>query len=848
MYFYQNCPLAVLGCTQRKRDLMFRILMSFCLIGVLMILAVPLQAQTPNPQDFSNVRVDDLSDAQIRQFMNQVKSSGLGEDQLEQVAAAKGMSNTEIAKLRQRIQRIKRQESQSPRRQETSREVNMPDEEKSTVKSPVQKEEEEVQPELTEEQQRIRERLFGAALFANSNLTFEPNLRLATPLDYQIGPDDEILIDIYGYSEASYQLKVSPEGTINIPMIGVVPVSGATIEQASQRIRSRLSSIYSGIRTGATSVSISLGNIRSIRVILTGEIVKPGTYTLPSVATVFNALYASGGPSENGSFRTIQIIRGGSVVGVLDVYDFLLYGSLKNNIRLQDQDVIRIPTYRTRVEVNGEVKRDGIFEMIPGETFSDLLGFAGGFTERAYKARVKVLQNTETERRIADVTSDQFGSYTPSSGDEFYVDEILDRFKNRIRVEGAVFRPGEYELEQGLTLSGLIKKAEGLKEDAFMNRGYITRIKDDLTTELISFNTADIVQGRTPDISLKREDIVTIPSIFELKEEYKLTINGEVRNPGDFEFAENTTLEALIIKAGGLKESATPKRIEVARRIKAVNSLNDTTVTAQVFTVNVDQNLKAATENFRLMPFDIVSVRSAPGYQEQKMVKIEGEVLFPGTYTITHKDERIADLIQRAGGLTANAYKEGASLKRVPVKEFESDIEKENLKLKQFKSLQEAANDSAEVDLEDATVRNDYVGIDLPKILKNPHARYDLLLEDGDVLNVPKQLQTVKISGEVLSPSSVVYEKNKGFKGYVRESGGFSPRALKKRSYIIYANGGVSSARKFLFFNVYPDVKPGAEIFVPTKEERNNRMSTSEIVAISTGLATIATLVFTILK
>ncbi len=826
----------------------------YCLMGILLLNAVPALAQTPNPQDFSNVRVEEMSDAQIRQFLNQVRSSGLSEDQIEQIATARGMKPSEAQKLRQRVERLKgQQDNNRNRQQDRGRTVNIPDDE--TIRRERQaRQGREPEPDeipidqLSEEREQTRKRIFGASLFANSNLTFEPNLRMATPVDYQIGPDDEILIDIYGYSEASYALTVSPEGTINIPMVGVVSVAGATMEQASSRIRARLANIYSGIRTGATSVSISLGDIRSIRVILTGEVVKPGTYTLPSVATVFNALYASGGPTINGSFRTVQVIRGGAVLATLDVYDFLLYGSLKNNFRLQDQDVIRIPVYRTRVTVNGETKREGIFEMIPGETLQDLINFAGGFNEQAYKARVKVLKNTDTERRIADVTSEQFGTYQPESGDEFFIDRILDRFKNRVQVEGAVFRPGAYELSAGLTLSQLIGKAEGLKEDAFLNRGYITRIKDNLTTELISFNTGDVVNGRVADIPLKREDIVTIPSIFELKEEYKLTINGEVRNPGTFDYAENTTLEALIIMAGGLKESATPKRIEVARRIRTSNTLSDTTVTAHVFNVNVDRDLKEATGNFVLMPFDIVSVRSSPGYQEQKTVKIEGEVLFPGVYTITNKDERISDLIGRAGGLTTNAYREGASLKRVPVKEFESDVEKENYKLQQFQSLQKAANDSVEIDVKDATVRNDYVGIDLPRILRNPHARYDLLLEDGDVLYIPKELQTVRVSGEVLSPSSVVYARNKGFKTYVRESGGFSPRALKKRAYIIYANGGVSSTKKFLFFNDFPDVKPGAEIFVPVKEERNNRLSTSEIVAISTGLATIATLVFTIVR
>ena len=813
---------------------MIRKITSLLLFGFLVLISIPVSAQTDNTQDISNIRVDELSDAQIRQLLIQIKATGLEEEQVEQIAMAKGMRAEEIEKLKQRIERLAKQEPVNAKGRNTAaRALNTPVTEKD-------------QP--SQEKQSIRSRIFGAALFANANPTFEPNLRLATPVDYQLGPDDEVLIDIYGFSEASYQLRVSPDGTINVPMVGVISVAGATIEQASSRIRNRLSKIYTGIRTGATSVNISLGNIRSIKVVLTGEIDRPGTYTLPSVATVFNALYASGGPTENGSFRTIQIIRGGSVVAVLDVYDFLLYGSLKNNVRLQDQDVIRIPTYRTRVEITGEVKREGIYEMLPSETLGDLIRFAGDFTERAYTARVKVLRNTSTDRKIEDVLAGSFQNYTPASGDEYFVDKILERFQNRVRIAGAVFRPGDYELTPGLTLKGLLQKAEGLKEDAFMNRGYITRIKNDLTTEMITFDTREIVSGKSEDIVLKREDIIQIPSIFDLKEEYRLSIDGEVRNPGTFKFAENTTLEALIIMAGGLSEGATPKRIEVARRIRNTTSLSDTTKLAQVFYVNVDADLKQSTGNFFLQPFDIVSVRPAPGYQVQRTVKIEGEVLFPGSYTITNKNERISDLIKRAGGLTSNAYKEGASLKRTPVKLEQSEQEKEAYKIQQFEALQRSAADSVNLDVTDVSVRNDYVGIDLPRILTKPGGRYDLLLEDGDLVNVPKQLQTVKVSGEVLSPSSVVYVPSYKFRNYVRKGGGFSAKALKKRSYIIYANGSIASTRKFLFFNSYPDVKPGAEIFVPTKEERKDRLSTSEIVAISTGLATIATLIFTIIK
>ncbi len=814
-------------------------LIAFIVILLVSVISGPVFSQTGNPQDLSNVRVDELSDGQVRKFLQDVRASGLGEDKIEQIAAARGMIPSEILKLRQRIDRLKLQ-STPPVNDKSGRVLTNTGESSKAANT----ENIIAQNSLDSLSQKI----FGASLFANANPTFEPNLRLATPIDYQLGPDDEILIDIYGYSEASYQLKVSPDGTINVPLVGVIPVSGATIEQATSRIRSRLSRIYTGINNGSTSVSITLGNIRSIRVILTGEVKNPGTYTLPSVATVFNALYFSGGPTSNGSFRTIQIIRGTDVIAALDVYDFLLYGTLKNNVRLQDQDVIRIPTYRSRVEISGEVKRPGIFEMKPDESLDDLLRFAGEFTDQAYQARIKVLKNTPTEREIEDVTATQFKSYKPSSGDQYFVNKILDRFANRVTIKGALFREGAFELEKGLTLSGLISKAEGLREDAFLNRGYIVRKKEDLSTEVISFDPAAIVNGTAKDIPLKREDIVTIPSIFDLKEAYKLTIDGEVRAPGVYDFAEGTTLEDLILRAGGFTESATGKRVDISRRIRDKSSLKDTSVTAQIFTINIDQNLKSNVGNFKLEPFDVVIVRSAPGYEIQKNVHVEGEVLYPGNYTITNKNERISDVLNRAGGLTIYAYKQGASLKRITPISTEIEKEQEYIKLRQFEELQRSTSDSQNIIVNDITIRNNYVGIDLESILKRPHRRYDLLLEDGDIINIPKQLQTVKVSGEVLSPTSIIFNPAHNFREYVNRSGGFAPRALKRRSYVVYANGSISSTKKFLFINNYPPVKPGAEIFVPQKVVRKNSLSTSEIIAISTGLATIGALILTSIR
>jgi protein involved in polysaccharide export with SLBB domain len=534
---------------------------------------------------------------------------------------------------------------------------------------------------------------------------------------------------------------------------------------------------------------------------------------------------------------------------VLDIYDFLLYGSLKNNIRLQDMDVIRIPAYKTRVEVVGEVKSPAVFEMKYNETLGDLIRFAGGFTENAYKARIKVLKNTATEHEIQDVAADQFENYVPATGDKFFIDKILDRYTNRITINGAVFRPGEYELTEGLTLKQLIQKADGLKEDVFPNRGYINRLKDNLTREMVSFNTKDIMSGAAEDIALKREDIVNIPSIFDLKEEYSIVVMGEVRNPTTFPYADNMSLDDAIVMAGGFNDGATGKRIEIARRIKNSKTETDTTTTAQIFTINIDKNLNNAS-NFELKPFDIISVFPAPGYVVQRTVVIEGEVLYPGTYTISNKNERISDLIKRAGGLTKSAYREGATLKRERKDKTQLEKEQEGINIKKYKTLRNKADSTEEKDenFTNEIIRNNFIGIDLDKILKKPGRQYDLLLSDGDIISIPKELQTVRVSGEVLSPSAVVFDRGAKFKAYVLRSGGFTADAYRKRSYITYANGSVEGTKTFLFFRKYPRVKPGAEIFIPLKKKDRGKLSATEIVAFTTAITTVATLVYTVFK
>ncbi len=816
------------------------------LIG--MCISQPILAQTT--QNFSTIRVDELSDAQIRQFIQQVEAQGLTEAQLEQVASARGMSQSEIVKLRARVNRLKGSNSgngnligseggntSSGQRGLNYKPDSIPDNSKTA----------------SEASNASKPRVFGADLFKNSGMSFEPNLRMATPANYQLGPDDEVLIDIFGYSEANYKLRISPEGTINIPYVGIINIGGQTVEQATQRIRSRLESIYPNMRSGNTKVNISLGNIRSIKVTLLGEVTRPGTYTLPSLATVFNALYSSGGPSENGSFREIEVIRNNRIIAKLDIYEFLLRGFQRNNLRLQDQDVIRIPTYSKRVEFAGEVKRPAIFEARDNETLQDVISFAGGFTSQSYTARIKVVQNTSKERRITDVFSQDFNSYLPQNGDRYFAEPILERFENRVTISGAVFRPGQYQLENGLTLVQLIRKGEGVTEDAFLSRGYITRLRPDNTPELISFDLAKILNGSATDIALRREDEITISSIFDIREEYKVSIEGEVRSPGTINYAENMSLEDLIVLAGGFKEGASAKRIEISRRVKDSEVGASNSRVAEVYQVDVEQNLKIQGPKFVLQPFDIVSVRNAAGYEVQRQVRVEGEVLYPGTYTITRKDERISDLIKRVGGLTDLAYLSGASLKRGEANENGSGKNKINTeeedkkKLARLQRLQETVKDSADIVKQQILMRNDYVGIDLERILGKPKSKADLILEEGDVLRVPKQLQTVKVSGEVLYPTTSIYNGGKSFRQYISDAGGFSDNSLKKRSYVIYANGAVRSTKKFFVFNNYPMVKPGAEIFVPKKAVQK-KLSVSEVVGLTSGIASLGAIILGVLN
>nr|WP_294943028.1 SLBB domain-containing protein [uncultured Mucilaginibacter sp.] len=803
---------------------------TFCLAAF-----IPAQAQNI-PQNLSNVNVNDLSDAQLRQVLQQAQATGMSDTQLLQTLQGRGLSAEQSQVLQTRIAAIRKAAAtgtdvqQDTPAQQSNRSLNY-------------------KPDTLDLPGTTPTKIFGANLFRNSNITFEPNLKIATPVNYILGPEDQLNINVYGASLVNWKLDVSPEGNINIPGVGILNVSGKTIEQATASIKSKLAANNYAVGRG-TTVQVSLGNIRSIKVILVGEVVKPGTYTLPSLATVFNALYSAGGPNNNGSFRQIEIIRNNRIVRRLDVYDFLVKGDQKDNISLQDQDIIRVPTYRTRVELVGEVKHPALFEVLSGEAMQDVLRFAGGFTDQAYTARIKVSQISDQQRRIGDVIEADYKNYIPLRGDKFTVEKILERYENRVTINGAVFRPGEYELQKGLTLSQLIKNAAGLKEDAFTGRGSITRLKPDNTTELISFDVNGILNKTTPDILLQREDVVRISSIFDLRNEYNVTIKGEVRSQGNFAFAENMSVEDLIVKAGGFTDGASAKRVEVARRVTDSDPASKTSNLAQVFNIDVDPQLKNGSANFKLQPFDIVSVYSQPGYEKQSTVKIEGEVLYPGYYAIQQKNEKISDLIKRAGGLTASADADGASLRRndlailgVNKKGVDTNAVKQE-RLEQLSRLKQANKDSTTID---TPARNNFVGINLKEILETPGSRTDLIAEDNDVIRVPKKQELVWVNGDVLFPSAVVYSPGKSFNDYVLNAGGYSATASRRRTYVKYPNGEVHGVSKFLFFNVHPAVKPGSQIFVTTKPAKHG-LSTTEVIGLTTGIASLGAIILGIIN
>jgi len=814
--------------------------------------------------DLSTVKVDQLTDDQIKKIVQKAESLGMTEDQMEAMATAKGMSQEELQKFKERVSKLnlnqnlqkptsgriannrnrqvitKQQAQQKFQNQQLQQ--NLPNNQLIPQADTSKLFEAINQPQVDTTLENLKKRIFGYSLFFNKQLTFEPSINIPTPKDYQLGPGDEVLIDIWGASQQNYDLTISPDGAIVIDNVGPIYINGLTIEKASTKILGRLSTIYAGM-LGAhpnTFGQITLGNLRSIMVSVVGEINSPGTYTVPSLATVFNALYLSNGPTINGSMRNIQVYRDNKLLTTLDIYDFLVKGDQKNNVRLQDQDIIMIKPYIKRVDLIGEVKIPALFEIKENETLNDLIQFSGGFSQKAYSYRLKIQRNTERQHKIIDVTIDLFNLTKLENGDQIKVEPIIERFENRVEVDGAVFRPGQYELTEGMTVKNLITKAEGLREDAFLSRAILYRLDDNLTVQSISIDLKSLLNSDTAKILLKKDDFLKIFSIFDLREQYILQIDGEVLKPDKYPYVKETTLSDIIAVAGGFKESASQARIEIARRIKNITAQTSSDKIADVFQFNVSKelNLSDSASKFVLEPFDRIFVRRSPGYEIQTIAVIKGEVNFPGAYSILTKDEKISDLINRAGGLTKQAYPKGARLVRKL-----TENQKERLKI--LKSVESQTNDSLKFQV--STENQQAIGINLDEILKNPHSAYDLILQEGDSLLIPKELQTVRLSGALLYPITVRYDKSYSFKKYIALGGGFADNAAKRNSFVVYANGSVDQTTGFLGFKFYPKLEPGAEIIVP-KKAAEEKMSKQEVMALSTSITALALIIVTIIS
>lgn len=681
------------------------------------------------------------------------------------------------------------------------------------------------------------DQVFGRNIFNTRNLTFEPSINIATPPNYRLGPGDEVIIDIWGASENTIRQQISPDGTINIGELGPLYLSGMTVEKAQDFLTKELRKIYSDTNN---QIRVTLGNTRTIQINVMGEVVQPGTYALSAFSTVFHALYRAGGVNDIGSLRKVQLVRNGKKMATIDVYDFIMHGRTQDDIRLEEGDVVIVPTYESLVQISGNVKRPMRYEMKNGETVETLIGYAGGFTSDAYTKSLRMVRQNGKEYQVNTIDDKDYASYRLSDGDMVTAEAILDRFTNKLEIRGAVYRPGIYELNDNVnTVKALIARADSLTDDAFTTRAVLYRLRDNMTREVKQIDVAALINGTIPDIVLQRNDVLFIPSIHDINDWGDVEIAGEVIAPGTYPYADNMTLEDLVIAAGGLKESASLVRVDVARRIKNPTSAEDTKEIGEMFTFSLKDGFVVDGEpGFVLQPYDHVYVRRSPAYSEQKNVAIDGEILYGGTYTLTSKDERISDLVKKAGGTTQFAYVRGAKLvRRANANELQR---MQDVVVLLRRQMGDERVDSLGIKV-DSTFS---VGIDLEAALKAPGSDADIILREGDVVVVPKYNNTVRINGAVMQPNVVSYKQGKDVKYYIGQAGGYNQVAKKNKKYIIYMNGQIAAVKR----RGKNLVEPGCEIIVPNKRQRqanwgNVLSSLSAVSSIGTMAATIANLV-----
>ena len=769
-----------------------------------------------------------MSDDAVIAYVKSGMATGKSQTDMAKELAARGVTKAQAERIKAKYEQS--QASQT----EASKVAGVQEYQRRVSDGALETEAGDIDAVSTELGQNGAKAVFGRNIFTSRNLTFAPSANLPTPTNYVLGPGDEVIIEIWGTNEATIRRTISQEGTINIPNIGLVNLNGMTIKQADAYMKKKLGQIYSVDGANAKSeIKLTLGNIRTIQVNMMGEVANPGTYYLSSLSNIYHALHRAGGVSRLGTLRDIQLIRKGKVIATVDIYDFIREGKMDDTI-LEEGDIINVPTYDILVDIAGNVKRPMSYELKDGETIADLIDYAAGFTGDAYTKNIRMIRRNGSEYQIFTVNEPDYAGFELMEGDALTVGAMLDRFENRIEVKGAVYRPGTYELGDAIhTVKQLVEKAEGLKGDAFTNRALITREREDLTLEILPVDLGAIMAGTAPDVQLVKNDILYIPSIHDLKDLGNITVSGEVAKPGTFVYADNTTLEDAIMLAGGLLESASTVKIEVSRRIKNPESTTQSDTIGVVYTFAFkDGYVLDGEAGFKLEPYDRVYVRRSPGYVPQTSVTISGEVIFPGSYILTHKEERLSDLVQKAGGLNSWAYVRGARLLRQMNAE-------EAARLAAAGQVLQNINDNMIVSGIDRS-RTYSVGIELDKALKNPGGDFDLVLREGDLLIIPEYINTVKISGNVMYPNVVTFDPDMTVRDYVQMAGGYGFRTKKSKSYVIYLNGTVQKARRWSK-NV---IEPGCEIVIPQKREKESNLE--NILSISTTAASLGTMIATI--
>jgi protein involved in polysaccharide export with SLBB domain len=830
-------------------------------ILLLTFIVIPFSfVQSQNSSDYTTINFLELNSSELELILRKASSQGYNQADLLKIAKSQGYSEDDIKKLKQKF--------------DTSSELKRV---ASNASSPI--ENTRLRNEYNEEIKLVRQKksnIYGYDIFkGNGFLTFQSNFNMPTPADYVLGPGDNLFIDIFGESESYFKGEINPDGSLIIENIGPVILNGLTIKKAKQKLISKLGPIYTGLLNNRTNLNLTLGIPRSIRINVIGEVNIPGTYSLSALNTAFNAIYAAGGINENATLRNIKLYRNNKLKQTIDLYQYLKSGDGSSNLRLENNDLILVGPYQNRVEVRGSVKTPGIYEIKDSETFSDLMGYFGGFKDRSYRKTIKLTRVSDDQLMIINIDENDFDDFKIKYGDVFEVSEVLNKFSNRVIVKGAINRPGEYSIDDNPTVKTIILKSGGLKSNVYDKMATIKRTNDDYSTNLISFNLSDLLNNVIDDIKLNKEDVLTIFSINDLSEEKFVEISGQINKPGVYPFSEKLGVDELILLAGGLTNNADSSRIEISRMYKS-KDLNSNKI-SEVYYHDLGD------DKFLIKPYDHVVIRKNLNSNSQKYINIEGEVAYPGKYAISFKNERISDVIKRAGGFKNLAFLRGATLFRLT--EPTKSISDNNKKIQNLKNLKDNLSLSVDFLTEseklllkrlDERIKNldknqlntskpnssvkterikeiakrnsidtylsssqyESIGIDLQEIMNSDYSKSDLLLKEGDIIVIPKKLETVKLRGELLYPNTVRHTDNKSFKYYLDGAGGFDSNAKKSDTYVVYANGDVARTKKFLFFNIYPKIEAGSEIIVPKKTPKSS-LGVSQLLSFSTGLATL---------